>query len=566
MTLTWPNPNLSEELRLALVGPGAPFELVEEEVLGTPIQVFADRPRTIVEILRSGADAFAGRPYVVFPERQLTFDAVIGPVAAVARSLKETYGVGRGDRVAICSANCVEFVLTFWAVTALGGVTAALNGWWTGPEMAYALELTEPKLLLGDRRCLGRLDGIDLPGLPRVLFEEDFAALESAGAGADLPDEDIDEDDPFLILFTSGTTGRSKGAMISHRSNIHFGLATRLGAAEGMATAPPGQPSAPPTLPCSISASPMFHVAGLNCSLVLAPMNGLTIVYPPAGRWSEASQLELTEKHGATMWSLVPTQLWRLLDWPALGDYDLSSLKTVGGGSAVWAPELLRRLEQQLPWVRPGLSLGYGMTETNGLGTALRLDNTYSHPDSIGRPSATVQVEIRDPDTHAALPDGQVGEIALRCGSVFLGYWRNPEATAKALDADRWYHTGDFGHVRDGFVYLEGRRQDLIIRGGENVYPVEIENRLIEHPGVAEVAVVGLTHATLGQEVAAYVVEKVPGSLAAADIRDWCSATLAGFKVPTQVEFVSELPHNASGKVLKHLLGSHLPPSDFVQE
>ena len=131
------------------------------------------------------------------------------------------------------------------------------------------------------------------------------------------------------------------------------------------------------------------------------------------------------------------------------------------------------------------------MTETNGLGTSLRLDGTYTHPDSIGRPSATVQVEIRDPDTHAALPDGQVGEIAMRSGATFLGYWRNPEATAKALDADRWYHTGDFGHVRDGFVYLEGRRQDLIIRGGENIYPVEIENRLIEHPAVAEVAVVG---------------------------------------------------------------------------
>ncbi|MGA7419013.1 MAG: class I adenylate-forming enzyme family protein [Acidimicrobiales bacterium] len=566
MTLTWPNPSLSEDLRLALVGPGAPFELIEEEVLGTPMAVFADRPRTIVEILRSGADRFAGRPYVVFPERLLTFDDIIGPVAAVARSLKETYGVGRGDRVAICSANCVEFVLTFWAVTVLGGVTVALNGWWTGPEMAHALELTEPKLLLGDRRCLGRLAGIDLPGLPRVLFEEDFDALEAAGAGAALPDEDIEEDDPFLILFTSGTTGRSKGAMISHRSNIHFGLATRLGAAEGMATAQADQPPPPPTLPCSISASPMFHVAGLNCSLVLAPMNGLTIVYPPVGKWREASQLELTERHGATTWSLVPTQLWRLLDWPGLGDYDLSSLKTVGGGSAVWAPELLRRLEEKLPWVRPGLALGYGMTETNGLGTSLRLDSTYTHPDSIGRPSATMQVEIRDPDTHAALPDGQVGEIAMRSGATFLGYWRNPEATAKALDADRWYHTGDFGHARDGFVYLEGRRQDLIIRGGENIYPVEIENRLIENPGVAEAAVVGVTHATLGHEVAAYVVEKVPGTLAAADIREWCSATLAGFKVPTLVEFVPELPHNASGKVLKHLLGSDLPPSDFVQE
>jgi len=333
-----------------------------------------------------------------------------------------------------------------------------------------------------------------------------------------------------------------------------------------MATASTDQQSPPTALPCSISAAPMFHVAGLNCSLVLAPMNGLTIAYPPVGKWREATQLELTQRYGATTWALVPTQLWRLLDWPGLGDYDLSSLKTVGGGSAVWAPELLRRLEEKLPWVRPGLALGYGMTETNGLGTSLRLDGTYTHPDSIGRPSATVQVEIRDPDTRVALPDGQVGEIAMRSGATFLGYWRNPEATDKALDAERWYHTGDFGHARDGYVYLEGRRQDLIIRGGENIYPVEIENRLIEHPGLAEVAVVGITHATLGHEVAAYVVEKVPGTLTAADIRDWCSAALAGFKVPSQVTFVPDLPHNASGKVLKHLLGTDRPSSDFVQE
>jgi acyl-CoA synthetase (AMP-forming)/AMP-acid ligase II len=567
VTHSWPDPGLSEEMRLSLIGPGSPFELVEEEVLGTPMAVFANRPRTIVEILRGGAERFTGRSYTVFPDRQFSFDSIIGPVAAVARSLKDKYGIEQGDRVAICSANCVEFALTFWAVTVLGGVTVALNGWWTGPEMAYALDLTEPKLLLGDRRSLDRLQGLDRGRLPIVVFDENFGKLESAGAGADLPDVDIDEDDPFLILFTSGTTGRPKGAMISHRSNIHFGLASQLGAAEGMAkSAAADLPAQPPSAPCSISAAPMFHVAGLNCSLVLAPMNGLTIAYPPVGKWKEETQLQLTERHRATVWSVVPTQLWRLLDWPGLGEYDLSSLRTIGGGSAVWAPELLRRLEEKLPGVRPGLGLGYGMTETNGLGTSLRQDATYTHPHSIGRVTPTVELEIRDPVTHMAVPDGQVGEIAMRSGAGFLGYWRNPEATEKALDAARWYHTGDFGHVHDGFVYLEGRRQDLIIRGGENIYPVEIENRLIEHPGLAEVAVVGIAHPTLGQEVTAYVVEKAPGTVTAADIQSWCSATLAGFKVPSQVEFVPDLPHNASGKVLKHLLGSVKPSNDFVQE
>ena len=206
------------------------------------------------------------------------------------------------------------------------------------------------------------------------------------------------------------------------------------------------------------------------------------------------------------------------------------------------------------------------MTETNGLGTSLSRGDTYTRPDSIGQAAPTVQVEIRDPVTHEVLPHGEVGEIALRTAATFLGYWRNPEATARVLDAERWYHTGDFGHIRDGFVYLEGRRQDLIIRGGENIYPIEIENRLIEHPDLFEVAVVGVPHPALGQEVKAYVVEKVPGSLTEADVEEWCAVTLARFKVPTHVEFVTELPHNATGKVLKHLLGSSQVPSDFVQE
>jgi acyl-CoA synthetase (AMP-forming)/AMP-acid ligase II len=567
VTLVWPDAGLPEELRLSLVGPGAPFELTEEDVLGTVMEVFANRPRTIVEILRGGVERFGERPYTVFPQRELTFASIIDPVAAVAHALKEKYGIEKGDRVAICAANCVEWVLTFWAVTALGGVTVALNGWWTGPEIAYALELTQPKVLLGDRRRLDRLQGVDVGPLPCVVFEDEFAALESSGAGAGLPEVDPDEDDPFLILFTSGTTGRPKGAMISHRSNIHFGLATYLRAAENMAKASAnGEPVPTPMVPCSISASPMFHVSGLNCSLVLAPLSGQTIVYPPVGKWQEAVQLELTQRYRATVWSLVPTQLWRLLEWPELGNYDLTSLRTVGGGSAVWAPELLRKLEEKLPWVRPGLGLGFGMTETNGLGTSLSRADTYIRPDSIGQPAPTVQVEIRDPTTREVRPHGEVGEIALRTGASFLGYWANPEATAQALDADRWYHTGDFGHVRDGYVYLEGRRQDLIIRGGENIYPVEIENRLIEHPGMFEVAVVGIPHAALGQEVKAYIVEKVPGSLTAADVTEWCARTLAGFKVPAHIEFVAELPHNATGKVLKHLLGSTPSAADFVQE
>ena len=295
-------------------------------------------------------------------------------------------------------------------------------------------------------------------------------------------------------------------------------------------------------------------------------MSGMTIVYPPPGKWNEDTHLSLTQQYGATTWSLVPTQLWRLLDWPTLDEYDLSSVQNVGGGSAVWPPELLRTLGERMPGVRSGLGLGYGMTETNGLGTSLRGAATYERATSVGQAGPTVEVQVRDPQTGAVLPEGEIGEICMRSAANVLEYWNNPAATQAALDDDRWYRTGDHGHIADGFVYLEGRRSDLIIRGGENIYPAEIEIRLIEHPDIVEVAVVGVEHPRLGQEVKAYLVVRDGASLDDDAVKTFAGEKLAGYKVPTYVEFVDSMPHNASGKVLKHLLGADAAEVTFVEE
>jgi len=569
--LSWPDSTLPDAISQGLVGPGAPFELVTEDVLGRPMQVFKNRPPNLRELLLTAGERFGDRPYVVFPDRTITYADMPAAAAAVARALSQKYGVGRGDRVAIAAANCIEYALTFWATTMLGGITVAMNGWWTGSEMTYALDLTTPTVLLGDRRRIERLQDEPERPEPLVVFEDDFAELEAAGQGAEIPDQPINEDDPFLILFTSGTTGRPKGALLSHRSNIHFVWMMMTRGAEGIARAMAAgkEPTIPTSPPCMICASPYFHVSGLNCQLVMALASGMTIVYPPPGKWREDVHLALTEKHGATSWSLVPTQLWRLLEWPDLDAYDLSSLNHVGGGSSVWAPELLRMLEVKLPKVRRALGTGWGMTESNGAGTSLRADSTYEHPESIGNASPTCELEVRDPETGAALPEGDVGEICIRFAALFLAYWNNPEATRAVLDDERWYRTGDFGHVWGEFVYLEGRRQDLIIRGGENIYPAEIEVRLIEHPDITEVAVVGVDHPTLGQEVKAYVVPRATGSLSHDDVREYAARSLAAYKVPTHVEFLDELPHNATGKVMKHLLGKQADSTEatgFIEE
>ena len=571
VTLRWPDAGMSAELYQQLCGPGGPFEIVEEDVLGARMEVFANRPRSLVDLLRNAATNYGDREYLVFPHRVETFASVIAAVAAIAHTLRERYGIGKGDRVGIVAANCLEYTLTFWAVTALGGITVAYNGWWTGPEMVYATELTRPKVLFGDARRLERLAGHDLGDLPVVTFEDEFAAIEAAGAGAAesgrLPETPIDEDDPFLILFTSGTTGRPKGVLISHRSNIHFILSSSLrGIEQFMRATELGLESRQMAgHPKIISGSPMFHISGLNCQLVMAAASGMTIIYPPPGRWDEVQHMELTAKHGATMWSLVPTQLWRVLNSPEIAQYDLSSLMSVGGGSAVWPPEILKRTGELIPNARLGMSLGYGSTETMGLGTTLGTAATYDHAETVGQASPTVLVQVRDDVTGEAVPEGEVGEICIRTASRFLEYWDNPGATAKALD-DGWYRTGDYGVIRDGYLSLAGRRQDLIIRGGENISPIEIENRIIEHPGVEEVAIVGLDHPTLGQEVAAFVVP-APGAVVDDDaIRAWVADELAGFKVPTIVEFRTELPHNPSGKVLKHLLANPEAKSGFVED
>ncbi len=464
--------------------------------------------------------------------------------------------------MAIAAANCVEYALLFWAVASLGASTVGLNGWWTGSELAYAVQLTEPRVVFADRRRMERLTPFDLGPAVRPL-EETVAELEAEGSGAAMPAVSSHEDDPVVILFTSGTTGRPKGVPISHRNIIHFAMATQLRGAELRARAGPA--GTQPPLPCALNSSPMFHVSGLTCTMVPAPMNGVTLVYPPIGRWREEVHLALSEQHKVSVWSLVPTQLWRLLDWPDLGRYDLASLTTVGGGGAVWPPGLLRKLEERLPWVRPALGLGYGMTETNGLGTSLGGTESFLHPDSIGQPSPTMELEIRDPVTRHSLAEGVVGEIALRSASTFGGYWRDDAATEAVIE-EGWYHTGDLGSHRGGFVYLAGRRSDLIIRGGENVSPVEVENRLYEHPAIVEVAVVGVPHRTLGQQVKAFCVLRQGHTASPAEIRSFAGTALAAFKVPEHVEFVDALPHNASGKVLKHLLAQGDANSDFVEE
>jgi acyl-CoA synthetase (AMP-forming)/AMP-acid ligase II len=552
-----------QEVEARLAEPGGPYETVEEPVGGRRIRVFRHRARSLTEILRR-SERFGDAELMVWDDgRRFSFREHLRAAASTAAALRERYGIRRGERVALLGANSPEWIVGLWGTLALGGIAVGMNGWWTADEIRYGLELTEPKLLIADRRRLARLEGAD-PGVPTLVIEDDFAALWNHESGAALPEVPIDEDDPAVILFTSGTTGRPKGAIATHRNLIAFldmmaYSNVRTSLLHGLPISDDARMRG-----VSLQVAPLFHVSGLQSAALGNVYNGTKAVWV-TGRFDPEKVFRLTLEEGVTRWSAVTTHLWRMLEHPKFGDYDFSQVRSIGGGGSVWSPELQRLIREKLPHAGAAMVVGYGLTESGGLATIATNEILLEHPDSVGRALPGVEVEIHD-DAGRRLPDGVEGNICLRGAMVMPGYWRNPQATAETLSPDGWLKTGDIGQLRGDLLFLASRKRDMIIRGGENVYPVEIENRLEEHPGVLEAAVVGVDHRELGQEVKAVVVPRAGARLDPEQIRAFVAEKLAYYKVPGYVEIRREpLPRNATGKVLKNVLTGEAR-NTFVEE
>jgi acyl-CoA synthetase (AMP-forming)/AMP-acid ligase II len=542
-----------EEIEAQLTGPGGPFEIVEEEVLGERMPSFKTRKRSLRELLQASA-AFGDNLYIIHGERRISYAEHLLLVASVARALREQYGVQPGDRVAILAANGPEWVITFWATVSLGGVVAALNGWWTADEILYAVEHCEPRVVVGDHKRMARVADHDI-GVPVVEIESDFDKLERHASDAELPDQPIAEDDPALILYTSGTTGRPKGAVSTHRGICGFaqlsmlnGLRLMLAAAASGAAR---EENPPPT--CSLVTVPLFHMSGICAGAIMMLSVGARTVYR-SGRFDPVDVMRLIEKERVTAWAGLGSMAPRVLNHPDIDKYDLSSLRNLGSGGAPTSPELLERMKQVAPNGAQARGLGYGLSESVSTIAVIGGTELEERPTSVGRVQPTVEVEIRSPDG-VALPEGAEGEIHARSPYLMLEYWRDPEATAEVIKPGRWLATGDVGRLEDGYLYINSRARDMILRAAENIYPVEIEHRLEAHPDVAEAAVVGVDHPELGQEVKAIVVAKRGARLDPDGLAKWCGESLAPFKVPAHWEMRSEpLPRNAAGKVLKNVL------------
>ena len=365
----------------------------------------------------------------------------------------------------------------------------------------------------------------------------------------------IAEDDPAVILYTSGTTGRPKGALQTHRGMVGFvqvgflhGYRNMLIAAE-QGNAPSGE-----QLPqCALLTSPLFHLSGLHSGAVISLAAGGKTVWR-IGRFEPVDVLSIIETERVTQWAGLGSMVPRVLSHPDIEKFDLSSLRNLGAGGAPTSPEVQARMRGVLSNGATGVGLGYGSSETVTAIAMIGGEDLATHPTSVGRIQPTHQVEIRD-EAGRALEDGHEGEIFVRSPYNMLSYWRDDEATAHTIDPERWLATGDIGRFEDGRLYINSRARDLILRGAENVYPVEVEHRLEAHKDVVEAAVVGVDHPELGQEIKAIVVTRSGAEISGETLATWVGATLAPFKVPREWEFRSEpLPRNATGKVLKNVL------------
>jgi long-chain acyl-CoA synthetase len=513
-------------------------QVVETTVLGYPCLTFAKRRHNLSELLLD-ARRFPEREYLIQGGRRVSFAQHEEDVLRAATALT-AHGIGCGDRVMLLGRNSVDWVVAFWAVLYVGGVVVLGNAWWSEDELAHVVSVSEPAMVLADDERLARV--------PDGHHAASLSSLLNAGADVRRSRAAVSEDEAAVILFTSGTTGLPKGAVLSHHgilSTMHCLalLTNRLPTAQG---------SLPPVSRALMSL-PLFHIGGLQ--QVLNPMvMGGSLVFTDS-KFDPEAVVALIEREQIRVWSAVPTMVMRVIDHlEDGGKRAVDSLRTLGMGGSPVVDELRRRVLTWFPNAARGLAVTYGLSEAGGVVTTGAGDEVRQRPDTVGRALATAMVRVADPD------ESGTGEILVRSPSVMLGYWRGANGTDDVeedpITVDRWLKTGDIGRLdADGYLYITDRSKDIVIRGGENIATPHVENRLLSHPAVREVAVVGLPHASLGEELGAIVVLHQGTSVTEEQLRSFAAETLAYFEVPSRWRFRdSELPQNSIGKVLKRQL------------
>ena len=492
----------------------------------------------------------ADKEFIVYESERFLYKDVIAKAAQVGNALISE-GIKKGDRVAICMQNNPEFIFAYMGIVGIGAVCVPLNSWWVPDEVIYALEHSEAKLLFGDQK---RLQGLEsLKDVKKVITsytpDENFISFSDfiKDHSSEWPDIEVSRDDHATIYYTSGSTGKPKGVLSSQRGLISsfFSWACMsmiLSERENRL----GKDATPlaSSESCILLCVPLFHATGSHVAFLMSILVGRKIVMMK--KWDAGEAIKLIHDEKITDVTGVPTQTWELLNHPDKNNYDLSSLKTLGGGGGPRPAEHVKLLDDNFEG-RPGI--GYGLTETNALGTLGSGDEYISHPSSAGRvvPPLT-EIKIFD-DEWKELPEGEIGEIAIKSQSNMLGYWKNEEATAECMNDEGWFRSGDMGKFDGPFLFIVDRIKDMVIRGGENIACPEVENAIYEHPDVLQACVFGIPDERLGEILCTAIYLKEDAKLNEESLVEFLSDKLAAFKIPAVIKFIPDtLPLLASGK------------------
>lgn len=521
-------------------------QLIEENYKGIRVLNYQNRPPNLNSILEKTAERFPDKPAFECASEKISYRKFLEDVTNLAAAMQTKLGIEKGDRIALLLNNDLAFPFVFFAAARIGAVSVPINTRFVASEIAFILKDSGAKVAFVHpeywKECLrarqsapalehlvasGPTDGADDGFELREFLEHAEGERKAA---------DVAENDLASIFYTSGTTGQPKGALCTHRNlsaaSINVELSTGITANDRQ-----------------LICVPLSHPLGCHSQMIAGVHIGSTGVIQRHFNADQALSLIKTSKISTLVG--VPTIYWLLLAQMKLKDYDFDNLKNIIYGGAATSPELVRRLREAFPAAR--LGNGYGLTESSALATFLPDEYAMLKPDSVGPPVPPVQVKVVN-DDGLNLPAGKIGEVLLKGPNVVDGYWLDAGATSETFK-DGWLHTGDVGRLdEDGFLYIVDRKKDMIIRGGENIYCVEIENVLESHPAVFQAAVIGVSDKVFGEQVMAYIIPNPGHSLSIDEILDFCDEHLADFKVPKYVKIVDTLPRNPAGKVDKRVL------------
>ena len=545
-----------------LTAPGAMLETVPFERFGRQLPMLKNAPPTLPALFEQYCAQHGDTEFLVDGEIRTTFAGILEAAREVAGALVEGQGVKKGDRVGIAARNSTNWIVAYMGVLMAGGCAALLNGWWSGEEMAAGIELTGCKLVLADGQRAARI--AELGASCRiVVFEHDkpwregLAQVLTAGGGAATELPELAGDDLATILYTSGSTGQSKGAWSDHRA-VTQAVFSYVAQTLMILTHLTEMGEAPGMQPCSLVNVPLFHVTGEVPLFLQSFVIGRKLVLMP--KWNAEEAMRLIEREKVTYFVGVPLMSYEIATHPDRDKYDLSSCTAFAAGGAPRPVDHVRKIKDALPHAFP--LLGYGLTETNAVGCGNLNENYMAKPGSTGTASKPlVDLGILDDDGRQ-LPAGQTGEVAIRSIVNFNGYWNNSEATREAITPDGFFRTGDLGYMdEDGYLFIVDRKKDIIIRGGENIACIEVEEAIYAHPDVAEASVFGMPDEKFGElPTGVYLVEE-GRSLSEEDLRAFLLQHIAPFKVPVRLwEEKESLPRLGTEKVDKRALKARYLP------